>query len=314
MVAIMPDRTKRIEATLAICSHNPGPTYFKRVLDSVRKQSLAKDSWELIVVDNLSTAPIAPDWDLSWHPLGRHVVESELGLSSARRRAMKEAFSDLLVFVDDDNVLDPTYMARALEIKHAWPQLGVWGAGVIIPEFEVQPKEYLEPLLHYLAIREITAPRWTNVYPCFEAAPWGAGLCVRSSVATAYEQHCQQSSIHITGRKGDGLLSGEDLEIDYLAREMGFEQSHRRIRGLVARLASYYLAREVVACQLRSRSGMVKCSQVVQQSGAERLSPQNDGTSLIQADHVKRGLARIDPNRADNGGVYLAWHGVLLAL
>ncbi len=41
---------------------------------------------------------------------------------------------------------------------------------------------------------------------------------------------------------------------------------------------------------------------------------QNDGAPLIQADHMKRVLASIDPNRADNCGVYLARHGVLLVL
>ena len=212
----------QIQASLVICSHDPRPDYFKRVLAAVRDQSLPMDSWEFIVVDNLSASPLATNWDLSWHPLGRHVVENELGLSAARQRAVKEASSDLLVFADDDNILDPAYVARAIEIKHTWPQLGAWGAGAIIPEFEVKPTDYLEPLLHYLAIRNITAPRWTNVYPCFEAAPWGAGLCVRSNIATAYGKHCEQSSIQITGRRGQSLLSGEDLEIDYLACDMGF--------------------------------------------------------------------------------------------
>jgi glycosyltransferase involved in cell wall biosynthesis len=213
--------SKRFEATLVICSHNPRERYFERVLSAVREQSLPKDLWEFVVVDNLSAAPLASKWDLSWHPHSRHIAESELGLSPARRRAIDETSSDLLIFADDDNVLDPAYVARAVEIKHSWPQLGVWGAGVITPEFEVRPMEYLEPLIHYLAIREVVAPRWTNIYPCFEVAPWGAGLCVRSSVATAYKKHCEQSSIQITGRQGKSLLSGEDLEIDYLACEMG---------------------------------------------------------------------------------------------
>jgi glycosyltransferase involved in cell wall biosynthesis len=217
-----PMDAKRTDATLVICAHNPRPAYLERVLASVREQSLGKDCWELIVVDNLSAVPLASNWDLSWHPRGRHVMEGELGLSAARRRAIKEASSDLLIFVDDDNVLDPAYIARAVEIKHAWPRLGVWGAGVIIPEFEVQPTEYVKPLLHYLALREIGAPRWTNVFPCFEATPWGAGLCVRASVAAAYRQDCEQSSIQITGRRGQAVLSGEDLEINYLACQSGY--------------------------------------------------------------------------------------------
>jgi glycosyltransferase involved in cell wall biosynthesis len=210
------------DATLVICSHNPRPAYFKRVLEAVREQSLPKDAWEFIVVDNLSTVPLASSWDLSWHPRARHVSESELGLSAARRRAIMEANSDLLIFVDDDNVLDPNYVAQAIEIKRAWPHLGVWGAGAIVPEFEVQPTEYVKPVLHYLALREVETPRWSNVFPCFEATPWGAGLCVRSSVASAYRQHCEESSIQITGRRGKVLLSGEDLEMDYLACKSGY--------------------------------------------------------------------------------------------
>ena len=213
---------QRNEVALIICSHNPRPNYFKRVLAAIREQTLPKDYWGLILVDNLSTMPLASNWDLSWHPRGRHVTESELGLSAARRRAMTEAASKLLVFVDDDNVLDPNYLERAIEIDDAWPRLGVWGGGTIVPEFEVQPDEYLKPLLHYLAIRDVGAARWTNLYPCFDAAPWGAGLCVRSNVAVAYRQYCELSSIQITGRRGNLLLSGEDLEIDYLACKLGF--------------------------------------------------------------------------------------------
>jgi hypothetical protein len=35
------------------------------------------------------------------------------------------------------------------------------------------------------------------------------------------------------------------------------------------------------------------------------LFAQNDGAPLIQADQVKRVLASIDPNRADNAGIVL---------
>src|ERR1700742_1990618 len=94
-----------IEASLIICSHNPRSDYFKRVLSALEEQSLSKDCWELILVDNRSLAPLALDWDLSWHPHARHIVETELGLAAARRRGIREALSDLLIFVDDDNVL-----------------------------------------------------------------------------------------------------------------------------------------------------------------------------------------------------------------
>src|SRR5690348_3295184 len=109
-------RGQVIELSVVICSHNPRPEYFSRVLNALRQQSLPKDFWELIVVDNSSAVPLPSCWDLSWHPRGRHVEENELGLSAARHRAMKDASSDLLVFVDDDNVLDPTYLSEAIEV------------------------------------------------------------------------------------------------------------------------------------------------------------------------------------------------------
>ena len=59
---------------------------------------------------------------------------------------------------------------------------------------------------------------------------------------------------------------------------------------------------------------MVERSQVVQQPGAERLSRAERWRLSHLADHVKRVLAGIDPNRADNCGVCLTRHGVLLVL
>ena len=53
-------------------------------------------------------------WDMTWHPNGRHIFEGQLGVAYARQRGMREMSADLLVFVDDDNVLDPNYLAEVL--------------------------------------------------------------------------------------------------------------------------------------------------------------------------------------------------------
>jgi hypothetical protein len=134
---------------------------------------------------------------------------------------MRESASDLLVFVDDDNVLDETYLTRALEIKENWPSLGVWGSGSIIPEYELHPEPYLKELIPCLALRETEKARWSNVIPCLEATPWGAGLCVRAKVADAYRQIYNESAILISGRRGRALMSGEDVEISYVACQLG---------------------------------------------------------------------------------------------
>ena len=208
------------DISIIICAHNPRPAYLRCVLDALQSQTLPARGWELLLIDNASDQPLASAWDLSWHSNGRHVLESELGLSAARRRGIREATGNILVFVDDDNVLHPEYLARACKIGAEWPRLGTWGSGAIRPQFEIQPPDFIGGFFPNLALRETAVPRWANDIS-IEATPWGAGLCVRKEVAREYCRHCDTTSIVITGRRGTALLSGEDIEISHIACEMG---------------------------------------------------------------------------------------------
>jgi glycosyltransferase involved in cell wall biosynthesis len=209
-----------LELSVVICSHNPRPHYLRRVLEALRVQLLPSERWELLLIDNLSSRPLASDWDLSWHPNSRHILENELGLTPARKRGIQESRGEILVFVDDDNVLDANYLSTALSIGREWPKLGTWGSGVTIPEFELRPPEALKALLPYLAIRDTDTQRWGNV-AASESTPWGAGLCVRRDVAVPYCRVTEQSKIKITDRKGKSLMSYGDIEISYVARRNG---------------------------------------------------------------------------------------------
>jgi Glycosyl transferase family 2 len=202
-----------LEASVIICAHNPRSDYFALVLDSLRSQTLPLNKWELLIIDNASEVPLARHWHISWHPIVRHIVENEIGVAAARRRGIREARAELIVFVDDDNVLDKTYLTQAVRIGRDWPSLGTWGSGSIRADFEVKPSEPIIKFLPYLALREVASPQWSNVACCWQAMPWGAGLCVRTPVAVAYCQSCERSSIQISGRSGNSPLSGEDKEI-----------------------------------------------------------------------------------------------------
>jgi glycosyltransferase involved in cell wall biosynthesis len=210
------------EASVIICAHNPRENYFRRVMEALRHQSLSMAKWEFLLVDNASDVSLSSVWDISWHPNARHIREEELGVAIARRRGMREASADLLIFVDDDNVLTRSYLSDAVTIKGEWPFLGVWGSGAIIPEFETQPRKDVTELLPCLALRTSSSPQWSNVFTCIAATPWGAGMCVRAGVADAYCQFCQNSSIQIASRLGkEILMSGEDREICYAACMLG---------------------------------------------------------------------------------------------
>ena len=211
------------DLTVIICAHSPRADYLNRVIGSLRHQTLPMSQWEFLLVDNASESLLAQSFDLSWHSNGRHVRENELGVTVARLRGIRESNSDLIVFVDDDNVLDPNYLSEALKIATEWPRLGIWGSGVITAEYEALPTEYVSTLTPYLALRHATKASWSNVFPCVEATPWGAGMCIRRIVATEYHKMNEDSRILISSRRGKKiLLSGEDVEMSNVACSIGF--------------------------------------------------------------------------------------------
>ena len=211
-----------VDASVIICAHNPRPHYLDRVLEALRKQVLPYEQWELLLIDNASEPALASQWDISWHPNSRHIREDELGLAAARQRGAIEAAAELLVFVDDDNVLADDYLAQALKIQQDWPVLGTWGSGTIVPEFERQPAEHLRRYLSRLALRENRRANWSNVLPCDNATPAGAGICVRAGVAREYCRLYNAETIRLTGRKGTALVGHEDYEIAYVGCSLGF--------------------------------------------------------------------------------------------
>src|ERR1700722_5095090 len=151
-----------MKITVIVCTHNPRADYFRRTIDSLSAQTFPKEEWELLIVDNGSERPVAETWNIAWHPNGKHIKEPELGLAVARIRGMKEAAADLLVFVNDDNVMDGSYLIRTLEIEQKWPILGVGGSANIVPEYEVEPSDELKEFVSYLALREYDKACWSN--------------------------------------------------------------------------------------------------------------------------------------------------------
>lgn len=210
-----------MKSTVIICTHNPRKEYLQRTLDALRAQSLPAREWELLVVDNRSTEPLAGRIELSWHPSARLLREETLGLTPARLRGIQEASGELLVFVDDDNVLDPDFLEMALRVAAEKPFLGSW-SGQCRPEFEQAPPEWTRRYWGNLAIREFDRDIWSNLPRLPETMPCGAGLCVRKSVAHHYLQLHQSGKRSFQfDRSGDSLISGGDNDLAACACDVG---------------------------------------------------------------------------------------------
>jgi len=210
-----------MKLSVIICTHNPHPGYLRRTLDALKAQTLQREQWELLFIDNGSKEHLAESWDLSWHPHARHIREDELGVTPARLRGIRESQSELLVMVDDDNILRFDFLVNAVEISNAYPFLGAWGAS-IEGEFEHQVPHWLKPHLHTLAVRAVNRDYWSNYYPDHRSMPVGAGLCIRKSVAVAHARALatRPASVKLD-RKGSSLVSGGDIDLAMTAYDCG---------------------------------------------------------------------------------------------
>jgi glycosyltransferase involved in cell wall biosynthesis len=210
-----------VELSVITCSHNPRPDYLKQVLDALRGQTLDQQHWEYLLIDNASSEPLQTRVDLAGQPNARHIREDNLGLTHARLRGISESTGNLLVFVDDDNVLDADYLEQTTKIAEQWSLLGAFG-GQVRAAFEEAPPEWTTKYWSRLVIREFDCDRWSNVPWLHETMPSGAGLCVRREVAAQYfEYHQTGKRKMIMDRAGKGLLSGGDTDLAATACDIG---------------------------------------------------------------------------------------------
>ncbi|MEJ0065400.1 MAG: glycosyltransferase [Caulobacteraceae bacterium] len=216
----MPPETPRL--SVVICTHNPRADYLDRCLDALEAQTLPREQWELLVIDNACGEPLAPRLDLAWHPGARMVREETLGLTPARLRGIQEAAGPLLVFVDDDNVLDTDYLEVALQVAAEKPFLGSW-SGNCEPAFDTIPPPWLRRYWGNLALRQVDRDQWSNQPRHPDTLPCGAGLCVRAVVAQHYLMlnRTGQRSFQLD-RTGKSLISGGDQDLAACACDLGY--------------------------------------------------------------------------------------------
>ena len=210
-----------LSLSVITCSHNPRPDYLKQVIGALKNQSLDRARWEYLLIDNASGNALDEQVDLSWHPHARHVREEQLGLTHARLRGIKEASAKILVFVDDDNVLDADYLDQVIEVSEQHPTIGAWG-GQRRPVFEREPPRWTRRHWSHLAIHEFERDSWANLPGLPNTTPNGAGLCVRKAVADYYaDLHNSGKRDFVLDRAGSSLISGGDVDLASCACDLG---------------------------------------------------------------------------------------------
>src|SRR5436190_10932299 len=114
-----------VDLTLLVCTHNHAGL-LDRALQSIAAQAVPRGiRWEVLVVDNRctdGTREVVRRWAADPRiPVLRSVNEPHLGVSFARKRGIRESRGRLIGFVDDDCLLAPDWVARALGFAEAHP-------------------------------------------------------------------------------------------------------------------------------------------------------------------------------------------------
>jgi glycosyltransferase involved in cell wall biosynthesis len=212
-----------VDFTVAIPTYNGGHL-LPELLNCLQKQVNTESfSWAIIVVDNNSndnTAQVVKSYQENWpfpYPL-LYFFEENQGLTPARRRAITEAKSELIGFLDDDNYPDINWVTAAYNFAQKYPQAGAYGSQVHA-NWEVEPSDnFKNRIAPFLAITE--RGNIPLLYqPHKKILPPGAGLVIRRQ---AYLQSVPMKPI-LRGRITGNMLTGEDIEMVSYIQKAGWE-------------------------------------------------------------------------------------------
>ena len=203
-----------IRLSLIIPTHNRSERLIA-ALESVIRQDLPAADWECVVVSNNSTDDtVARFGDFAARYPGlnlRLVTEDGPGVSYARNRGIAETSAPLLVFIDDDERINPGFLRAYADFFDAHPDAVVAGGRIIAEYVTGRPAwltKYTEmPIANPMDFGDAVRP-----FPAGRV-PGGGNMAFRRSAALRYGGFDPS-----LGRVGRMLIGGE--ENDFFERLM----------------------------------------------------------------------------------------------
>lgn len=206
--------------SVIICTYNR-ERYIRPLLESLAANTLSKSEYEILLVDNNckdNTRGVCREF-AEEHPdvTFRYVEEHEQGLSAAKNCGIREAKGDLIVYVDDDAVVDNNYLEDYVRWFEGHPETMALG-GPILPMYEKSGEpRWMTPYTRALLTAWMDYGRKVRKYPKGRY-PGGGNAAFRKCVF-------EKVGVFNTalGRKGGNLMGSEEKDIFDKMRTLGME-------------------------------------------------------------------------------------------
>lgn len=134
---------EQIPAISVIISTYNRQAYIIACLQCLASQTLSKEQYEVVIVDNHctdNTAALVKEF-LQQNPSlpFRYVYEEQKGVSFGRDRGIHESTGAILVYLDDDAEAEPDLLENYLSFFTSYPNAAAAG-GRILPKYSEKPK------------------------------------------------------------------------------------------------------------------------------------------------------------------------------
>ncbi|MFD1552177.1 hypothetical protein DNU06_00230 [Putridiphycobacter roseus] len=213
--------------SMVICTYNPNKAIFERVLTAIENLNKPVNLVEVIIVDNNSKKPIETEEYIARFlenntPKTTLIKETKSGLTFARIAGIKASESDLVLFVDDDNVLNPDYVQNIIDLNSRYPFVGCWGPGIVNVDFLGEVPAWIESNKQIFQEKNNDYVKYGSLKGWHAYSPAGTGLVVKTNILKKYIQKVEDQELVAKDRSGKSLSSGGDSQIIHVATMMGY--------------------------------------------------------------------------------------------
>lgn len=196
--------------SVILCTYNRDK-YIYNVLKSIADGDMPRKDYEIVLVDNNSndnTVEECQRFQTDYPEITfRYFMEREQGLSHARNCGIRNAQGDILVYVDDDALVNREYLSTYADFFARNPK-AVAAGGPILPQYDgCEEPIWMSHYTRQLVTGKLYLGEHEREFP-HDSFPGGGNAAYRKSVFDTVGLFNTE-----LGRKGNSLIGAEEKDL-----------------------------------------------------------------------------------------------------